>query len=334
MISRRGGIGASPAATAFWMPADADEYHPGSQYLMEIVGRTGGPVPCAVPVTQFERAWVVQVLARTRSATRLPADLVESLIAALGKDGAAGGVGLPPDADTTAVTLYSLALAGRVIEPDCLAGYETATHFCTWPGEQGESTSVNAHVLEAYGSYVAKRPESRRRYRSAITKVIQWLLDRQRDDGSWSDRWHASPYYATATAVVALDRFGGRVASPAISRAIEWVLRTRRPTGGWGIWSQTNEETAYALQMLLDTAEGRRQGTEVVANGYRVLRSAVHGGDPPMWHDKDLYRPDAIIRANVLAAVHLGRQAGLEWSHHNNNPIMIPRQRVPDHDDS
>jgi hypothetical protein len=31
--------------------------------------------------------------------------------------------------------------------------------------------------------------------------------------------------------------------------------------------------------------------------------------DPAMWHDKDLYRPDAVVHAAVLAALAMARDA-------------------------
>ena len=41
----------------------------------------------------------------------------------------------------------------------------------------------------------------------------------------------------------------------------------------------------------------------------RSLNRADGGGadEPALWHDKDLYRPAAIVRAGVLAALHLAR---------------------------
>ncbi|MFD0850660.1 prenyltransferase/squalene oxidase repeat-containing protein, partial [Actinomadura adrarensis] len=82
-----------------------------------------------------------------------------------------------------------------------------------------------------------------------------WLADRQQADGSWADRWHASPFYATTAATLALHSFGtprGRHAAH-VDRAVRWVLATQHGDGSWGRWGGTAEETAYALHILLLT---------------------------------------------------------------------------------
>ena len=298
-----GTVGASPAATAAWLGDRApDPADPSRRYLEEIVARSGGPVPCGLPVTVFERAWVLSALARAGGIVRRPPRrLVASLVSALEDNGTPGGAGLPADADTTAVTLFALGEVGVFGDLGCLRAYETPTHFCTWPGEQGSSTSVNAHVLEALGSHPA-----------TAEKLSRWLREQQRADGSWLDRWHASPYYATACCALALARFGGEGSAAAVRRAADWVLETQRSDGSWGHWQGTVEETSYAIQALLTT-----RSTEVghvdlvapaVARGSAFIASIDQPDHPPLWHDKDLYAPLAIIRANTLAAIQLAQR--------------------------
>src|SRR5262249_22015252 len=136
-------------------------------------------------------------------------------------------------------------------EPDCLWPYETDTHFQAWAGERTPSTSVNAHVLEAIGRTLDRRRRSSVRLKLAAAKVVRWLCDQQRADGSWTDKWHASPYYATVCAALALHRYGGNPSVPAVRRAVRWVVETQRPDGAWGLWQSTAEETAYAMRILL-----------------------------------------------------------------------------------
>ncbi|GAA3142677.1 prenyltransferase/squalene oxidase repeat-containing protein [Nonomuraea roseoviolacea] len=317
-----GTVGASPAATAAWLGRraprpDATDGEPGGPesrclegaargHLEAVVRRHGGPVPVGLPITVFERGWVLSWLLRAGVPVEAPPEMVADLRAAIGPAGTPAGSGLPADADTTSVALYALALLGVPYEPASLWVFHTGTHFATWPGEQGSSVTVNAHVLDAFGAYAARRPGAAARYRRPMGEVAAWIRDRQRPDGSWSDRWHASPYYATAGCALALDEHGGEASAGAVRAAVEWVLATQRPDGSWGRWEGTAEETAYGLQVLLMTR--RRDDprcARAAALGHAYLVGRAGGGHPPLWHDKDLYTPVAVVRAAVLAAVHL-----------------------------
>ncbi|WP_239513653.1 prenyltransferase/squalene oxidase repeat-containing protein [Streptosporangium sp. 'caverna'] len=324
-IGAMGAIGASPAAGAAWLGAEgpSDPADPVLRYLEEIADRTGGPVPCATPITVFERGWALSWLLRAGVPVVVPPELTASLSGALGPEGVAAGPGLPPDADTTSVALYTLVLLEAPLEPVGLWPYETDTHFCTWRGEEGASPTVNAHVLDAFGEHLRRGTGAEPRYVAAVRKLSAWLCGRQAADGSWLDRWHASPYYATACCALALEDFGGEESADAVRGAVGWVLGSQREDGSWGRWEGTAEETAYALQILLlaggQAGDGRCE--EAVERGYRyLLGSVTDRGDPvdprPLWHDKDLYFPAGIVRAAVLGALHLARRDTL--------PVCVP----------
>jgi hypothetical protein len=308
-----GTIGASPAATAAWLGGRvgvAAAVH-AREYLEAVVRQQGGPVPCATPITVFERAWVLSGLARAGVPMTVPPGLTQSLAAAIGPAGAPAGPGLPADADTTSVALYALARLDDTVDPGSLWAYETGSHFCTWPGEDGFSVTTNAHVLDAIGEHLASRPAAAGRHLAVVDRLSVWLREQQQADGAWDDRWHASPYYATACCSLALNEFGrGAAAAEAVDRAVDWVLATQRPDGSWGRWAGTVEETAYAMQVLLAPGTStQRQIGAAASRGYAYLREAAgHQVDPPLWHDKDLYRPTAIVRAATLAALHLAHR--------------------------
>lgn len=283
-----GAVGASPAATAAWL--GGPRASAAISYLGAAARRHGGPVPCATPITVFERAWVLGGLARAGVAFTASTGIVASLTADWGPSGTAAGPGLPADADTTAVVLFALGELGHPVDPGVLQAYDLGDSFCTWPGEDGSSVTTNAHVLDAFG--VAGR-------RDVVDRLAAWLCSQQQDDGSWHDRWHSSPYYATACCVLALARFGrGPAVTAAIARAAEWVAGTRRHDGSWGRWGGTAEETAYAVHVLLAPGAGGWPGLGATE---RYLAGRPHV-DPPLWHDKDLYAPHAIVRAAVLSA--------------------------------
>lgn len=309
-----GAIGASPAATAAWL---GDPARPGVDravlgYLTEAVASGGGPVPCTTPIAVFERAWVLGSLARVGVAAGVPVELTAGLAAALGPTGAATSPGLPTDADTTAVTLFALARLGRPVAPDSLLAYDTGTHFCTWQGEDGASVTTNAHVLEALGWHARRSPG--RPHADVARRVAGWLVDGQLADGSWTDRWHASPYYATASVTASLAEYAPGGTGGRLDRAVDWVRDTQRADGSWGLWAGTPEETAYALQVLLGTGRPPRPGLDgVVRRALAYLdehRDEGTGDGVPLWHDKDLYHPVLIVRAAMLAARHLTRLSG------------------------
>ncbi|NJP32468.1 prenyltransferase/squalene oxidase repeat-containing protein [Micromonospora thermarum] len=305
-----GVVGASPAATAAWLgPPDAGERHPGAcAYLEGVVHQHGALAPCATPVTVFERAWVVATLTRAGIAVAPAPHLIRTLTADLSPAGITAGPGLPPDADTTAVTLYALTRLGVHVDRECLWRYETPDGFCTWPGEDGYSVTTNAHVLDVIGQHLATRPDAQPRYRAAARRLVDALQQRQQPDGSWLDRWHASPYYATMSCALALAEVTGPpVAVTSLTRAADWVVSSQRADGSWGRWEGTVEETAYAVQVLAAVGRGRPGAEEAIERGdaYLAANSAAQDVGPALWHDKDLYRPTMIVRAALLAARHL-----------------------------
>ncbi|MGH3625620.1 MAG: prenyltransferase [Sciscionella sp.] len=304
----QGAVGCSPAATATWLgdrAPQADD-HPSVDYLVAIQQRCGGPVPVCAPVPLFEQAWVLAALTTAGVSVTVPRGLLGRLHAAFGEKGAAVGPGLPPDADDTSTALHALARLGSPHSPESLWTYQVGRHFSCFPAERTPSTTTNAHILQAFGACLVRGLPQHRRYRAAISELSGWLHDAQQADGSWSDKWHASGYYATACCAVALAEYGD--APAAVRKATEWVLATQRADGSWGRWAGTYEETAYAVQTLLRTGMPRADGAiqRAAARGCAfLLRSGDDQEHPALWHDKDLYTPSRVIRAEGLATPHL-----------------------------
>lgn len=263
-----GAVACSPAATATWLKNRTPG--PSLSYLEAAQARHNGPVPAGTPVPLFERAWVLTALKNAGIPTT-PIDLP------ITGEGASAGPGLAPDADDTATALYALGEADTTV----LDRYRTGRHFSCFPDERTPSTSTNAHVLQARGH----DPE-----------LEEWIRDTQTRDGCWHDKWHASPYYATACCVTALQ---------GDDRAADWVESTQRPDGSWGRWEGTYEETAYAIQILV---RSNRVGP-LTQRGREFLENWGDREHPPLWHDKDLYAPTRIIRAEGIAALHSVRSA-------------------------
>ncbi|MGH4010396.1 MAG: hypothetical protein ACRDTH_19920 [Pseudonocardiaceae bacterium] len=303
----QGAVGCSPAATAAWLQ-DPTGCHAAVDYLETLQNRGGGPVPGVTPITVFERAWVLAALTAAGISVTVPHGLVGSLHAAFGEFGVAAGPGLPPDSDDTAVALYALAQLDSPRALDCLLAYQVNSHFSCFANERTPSISTNAHVLQAFGRCLEHNLPQRFRHQAAMAKLSGWLRDCQEADGSWWDKWHASPYYATACCAITLHRYSRSGSASTVSRAVKWLLDSQREDGSWGRWSGAYEETAYAVQTLLQTCESRVDNAveHAAARGCVFLqRSAGDQTHLPLWHGKDLYTPIRVVRAEGLAALHL-----------------------------
>jgi hypothetical protein len=311
-----GAVGGSAAATAAWLgprrpgPSAA----PSVRMLTELQARHGGPLPTFTSQVYVAQAWSLAHLAMAGVDAAVLAPLRDTLAAALEPAGGLpGGPGLPADSDTTAVTLYALARLGVTRSPDHLWEYDTGPHFVTVHPENEPSTSANAHILMALGEHAARGGPAAARGAAAAARIAAWLGERQRADGGWHDKWHASPFYATRSCAIAVHWYGGPGQAAVVDRAVRWVLGRQRADGSWGRWRGTAEETAYAVQTLLHTRFGSGSGDPVVARAaargcgflIRLLRrdgSDVPSG-PPLFHGKDLFALPGLTRAAVLAAL-------------------------------
>ena len=297
-----GAVGSSPAATAAWLTG-----RPMPKDLVAALTRTqerwGGPVPGVISIAVFERAWVLGWLLDAGVAPVIPEELTAYLENSLDGSGAPAGPGLPSDSDDTAAVLHALALAKRPVATSALWTYEADDYFLCFPGERTPSTSTNAHVLEA----LPATPNNEGvRHDAAVRKIQDWLLAMQHPDGSWDDKWHASPYYATMCCAVALARGHRPATAQVVARAARWTLETQRADGSWGRWTGTTEETSYAVQTLLRAHPGDlpAEVSRAVADGCAHLLADQGDDFPPLWHDKDLYAPITVVKAARLAALH------------------------------
>ena len=296
-------LGSSPAATAAWTTrvAGADQStHTAVSELNASANRYGGLFPEAVPLTVVERLWVLSALLRAGLPSELLATARTWASSIYDPKGVRGAPGLAPDADDTGMCVHICAALGVTRDPAPLALFENATHFDCYVGEDTDSVTANAHVLHALVSYLRRCPQHADRHSCTIAKVRDWLLDQRTEDGYWTDKWHASPYYATAHCVAALTESNNGSDSTPLGTTADWVARTQRPDGSWGIWSGTAEETAYAVQTLLHTRPTASGAALTSAQGF--LADTQHDPThrhPAMWHDKTLYAPNAIIRAGA-----------------------------------
>ncbi|MEV6716308.1 prenyltransferase/squalene oxidase repeat-containing protein [Lentzea sp. NPDC051208] len=313
-----GHVGGSPAATAAALARASNPWPEAVDYLSHGARVLDGGQPHTAPIPVFDRVWVLTSLLRSGFTPSYEdrEQIVEYLRSQLAPEGLAAGVGLPIDSDDTAAVLFLLSLLGADADPTCLLTFEADTRFTVYHAvERTPSVSTNAHVLEALTAAANVDP-GRTRLRTAAAKAQAFLLDTQLDDGSWVDKWHASPFYATACAALALDYADRAGSVMSLRRVIDWLLDSQRPDGAWGTWCGTLEETAYAVQLLRLIGRHHRGAAVTTAadRGHRFLLEGVMASahDPvrtPMWQLKELYQPTRIVAANVLAAVRLGHHA-------------------------
>ncbi len=304
-------LGSSPAATAAWLATGPDEGRDQAvTALTAVAERYDGLFPEATPISVFERLWISVALARPG----LPAACVPTIRAWAAEiydaTGVRGAPGLLPDTDDTAMAVLASALAGSPRDPSPLSAFEAGDHYDCYVGEDTGSSTANAHALQALTAWLSHRPATGDALQARRDLTRDWLLAQQESDGAWRDKWHASPYYATERCVTALSGHTGPTTRDAIRSAADWVLDAQSDDGSWGVWGGTAEETAYAVNILLNSPDhtGTPEATQALKLAENVLREAVHSSGhhhPALWHDKTLYAPQAMAQAEVIAALEL-----------------------------
>jgi len=310
-----GAIGNSPAATAFYVARSHDPH--ALAYLEECLTRTGGAMaPVLHPCETFEALWAAYHLFLAGvPARRL---LAPAERAALGRALRTGGVSLAPtfpiaDADDTAVALLLLHDLGDAVDPGVLQAFALAADGCfaSFPYERHSSVGVNLHVLHAL-LRVPGYPDRAR----TVDRLLDYLVDQQTDGLYWFDKWHISPYYATAHALCILDELPPDYAArmePIRRRSREWLRQTQNSDGSWGFYGpSTVEETAYALLALARGGAGEAHPRDHhrcdAAARYLTTDVQKRARDadqtfPPLWIDKCLYTPTLVVQAVIEGAL-------------------------------
>jgi len=294
-LAANGSLGNSPSATAaYWAATGSPD---ALAYLRRLdAASPDGGFPEVYPIATFEAAWVLNSLHRAGIVPDTARPHLERLRARLGD---AGVVAIDPDfpvpdSDDSAMVLTVLLDAGYDVRHllDQLLVFEGDDCFTTFPYERRASVSANARVLEA----LAHRPEA---FPAQIAKVTAHLMAERRDGVWWQDKWHVSPYYATAAAVFALIR---TVGPDALDGTRRWLIDTQHPDGSWGGPGGTAEETAYAVLALDALAGGRAASPGVFGAAHQRLRHwPDERGCPELWIGKGLYTPRTVVRAAILA---------------------------------
>lgn len=295
-----GSVGNSPSATAYY----ALYLRPGDSKAIDYIKRSidlNGGAPNVAPFDIFEPAWALWNV----SLFGLPDEQTMGLCKPhldklLSNWMPRKGIGhaseyTPKDSDDTALVYELLKRFGYPVDIQAVLSYEEETHFRCFAFEANPSVSANIHVLGALkaAGYDSRHP--------TVSKVLGFLRSARTDDRFWFDKWHASPYYPTAHAVIAAHSLDEDLCLDAMS----WIVETQNPDGSWGFYQRPSaEETAYSLQALMYWEK----------NGGKVLRRRIEMGlewlaehqgqsHPPLWIGKGLYCPEYVVDSAILSVL-------------------------------
>jgi halimadienyl-diphosphate synthase len=305
-VLANGAVALSPSATAFMMSQAPDwrtRFPKSTAYLEQLMQVQGAGIPHFAPYEIFWRSWMLYYL-QFGKVLNGHEELVQSHYSYLRENWRPEGVGysaLNPDydADDTSVALLALHRAGYEVDAKCLLSFERERHFAAVRFEREPSTSANLHILEC----VAIFPEAdQARVRD---KILSYLLKARHDNAYWSDKWHASVYYPTSTALMVLPAY----LPDEITGTLNWLFSTQRSDGSWGQYMPTAEETAMVLLALLHYHRTfAALPTEPMHKAARYLLASerpFENDHPELWIAKVLYAPLPMIRSIILAALGL-----------------------------
>lgn len=295
-----GSVGHSPSATAYLaqcVQADARVM----EYLRNVITPDGG-APNVAPFDVFERGWVLWNLALAGIATPDILAQCQPQLDFLEKAWQPGhGIGwaagyTPKDGDDTGLVCEVLARFGRPVDTEALFSYEQEKWFRCFKHEANPSVSANIHLLGALrqAGLPADHP--------AVTKILQFLRETRNSSGFWEDKWHVSPYYASAHAVVACAGYASELVEPTVT----WLLKTQRENGAWGFSIPTAEETAYSMQALCVWQDHKEDGIkESLKRGAAWLNEHQESPYPALWIGKCLYSPEVVVRSAISSALEM-----------------------------
>jgi halimadienyl-diphosphate synthase len=321
--SSNGSYGCSAAATAAVLIYGSEWDSAAAEWLTYLYSHTFdgtiGAMPNAYPIDTFEGAWVLYNLASANFnlEREFPQQLLQKLLTWLQQSLTAQGasisrfIGMPADSDDTGMVLAALSKAGIEVPVNCLLDYEHSNYFVCFQKERGASLSANAHVLAALLSLPKSRAS---KLAPSITKVVNYLYEVRNESGFWKDKWHISPFYATACSVMALVEHENLAVRKKLQLTIDWVLQTQSIIdGGWGYGnSSTLEETAYAIQILQALPD------LIQPSYYLGYKRSIHRGIkylcqhldeyypkygawlPKLWRGKELYTPSRVVFSVII----------------------------------
>ena len=232
--------------------------------------------------------------------------------------------GAVPDGDDTAgamIALHNLAPEDPKVIEAVAAGAKWLVDlqnrdggiptFCRGWGKlpfDHSCPDITAHALGAWGVW---RESFDRvltaKVQRASERAIKYLVDQQRDDGSWRPLWfgneaatdQANPTYGTARVLYGLSQASADIPPGMLRRGGEWLLSAQNDDGGWGgdiSLASSIEETALAIDALLcvgditpEVEAGAAWLVEHTDNGQAFAPAAIGLYFAKLWYYEELY---------------------------------------------
>jgi halimadienyl-diphosphate synthase len=297
-----GSVAHSPSATAYF----ALQVDPGNDAALAYLRKVALPnegVPNVAPFDIFEPAWILWNLSLSGDVDEdiLPLcaphlDYIQSHWKPRKGIGSWVALYVPSDGDDTGLVYDVLRQFHRDVDLEAVFHFEEEDYFRCFSMEVNPSISTNVHILGAF------RQAGLKRNHRVVQKVLKFLRERQSDSGFWFDKWHASPYYATAHAVIASSGYDHNMAET----ALHWIESTQRADGSWGFYMPTAEETAYCLQAICYWDRLYRfNKPEMIKKGAAWLMDHAEMPYPPLWIGKCLYSPYLVVQSAVVSALRM-----------------------------
>lgn len=299
---QNGSISYSPSATAYFALYVQRRDPDALAYLRAVAA--DGTAPNVSPIDVFELAWVLWNLKfAIDSLDQKILDLCQSHLDHLLWSWTPGmGTGFtknyaPKGGDETSIVYDVLKYYGRSVDIDAVLSYEKSYYFRCFDIESNPSISANSHVLGAL------RQASFEKTHPTINKLLRFLGESRIDNTFWVDKWHTSPYYATAHGAIACMGYDDQMAS----NAIDWIVSAQNPDGSWGYYAATAEETAYCLQALAIWKQHHNDQVraDVLQRGRGWLMERINPPYPPLWIGKCLYCTELVVKSAILSALTL-----------------------------
>lgn len=296
-----GSIHNSPAATAFCEIAGAGA-PAGQDYLLSTLEYHQGTVPTFAPSEVFEISWTLMHLSLAEDLTQFQQTarpLIEEISANWGPEGAGLTGEFPSDLDDTAAAYMLLSTFGKAPDPAVFEAFEEESHFHCYQFERNISLDVHIHLVMA----LRQAPDFPRQD-DMLLKAIN-ILSRYLQTDFISDKWHVSPYYSTAHAVISLSGLADHL----IEDQVFWLCHSQQSNGSWTFYPNfppsALEETAHVLLALLVVQKHNGSIPDnIIRHGMNYLRSHYHYHRelPALWVAKTVYHPAHITESIFLAA--------------------------------